>query len=103
MCLLVMAAWHRNSLAYAICPSCPPCPSCAAALQRERQRSAALERQLALQSQQGEERELALEARMHTLQRQLLAAAARRVGVGGEQGRGSEGKGSPASLKVGRA
>ncbi|KAL4457510.1 hypothetical protein ABPG75_012375 [Micractinium tetrahymenae] len=48
-----------------------------AALQRERQQTAALQRQLLLQRQQGEERELALEARLHTLQRQLHVAEAR--------------------------
>lgn len=56
-----------------------PQPPWRAALQRERQRSAALQRQLLLQRQQGEEHELALEARLHTLRRQLLVAHARWV------------------------
>lgn len=51
-----------------------------AALQLERQQCAALRQQLELQAQQAEEAQLALEARLHTQQRQLLVAAARRAG-----------------------
>lgn len=62
----------------------PPCfhhaPwSLPAALQLERQQCAALRQRLQLQVQQAEEAQLALEARLHTQQRQLLAAAARQA------------------------
>jgi hypothetical protein len=50
-----------------------------AALQLERQQHALLRRTAQLQEQQADEARLALEAQLHTLQRQLLAATARQA------------------------
>lgn len=51
-----------------------------AALQLERQQCAALRQQLQLLEQQAEEAQLMLESQLHSQQRQLLVAAARREG-----------------------